>query len=71
MTAKEVTPTKPSAVRVQVNGEVKPLLDLMLSKANLTLTDLNDSFIRLWISENTDLLTKDEREKYKHLFLHR
>ena len=55
---------------VQIDAEVKPLLDLMLKKANLSLSDLNDTFISIWVSQNKDLLTPAERQQYAHLFLH-
>ncbi len=55
---------------ITVDKETKPLLDLMLKKANLSLSDLNDTFISLWIRQNKDLLNTSEADKYKHLFLH-
>jgi hypothetical protein len=66
------TSEKPSKVKmtVQVDAEFKPLLDLMLKKANLSLSDLNETFIPLWIGQNKDLLTPSELEQFKNRFLH-
>jgi hypothetical protein len=66
------TPVKPAKIKmtVQVDAEFKPLLDLMLKKANLSLSDLNETFIPLWIGQNKDLLTATELEQFKNRFLH-
>jgi hypothetical protein len=54
---------------VQVDSSLLPLLSVMLKKANLTLSDLNDSAIRRWINQNTDLLSPVERERFKDVLL--
>jgi hypothetical protein len=56
-------------ISVSVDAGIKPLLDLMLKKANLNMTDLTDTFIVLWIRQNKDLLSQTELEAYKHLFV--
>ena len=56
-------------VSVSVDNGIMPLLELMLKKAHLNINDLTDTFISVWINENQDLLSKTEREKFKHLFL--
>ncbi len=54
---------------VQVDSSLLPLLSVMLKKANLSLSDLNDSAIRRWINQNIDLLSQHEREQFKDVLL--
>jgi hypothetical protein len=53
------------AKTVQIDADVAPLLDYMLKKASLKLTDINDTFVRIWINQNMDLLTEAEKKKFK------
>ena len=50
---------------VTVDASIAPLLDYMLKKANIQLSDINDTFIRVWINQNMDLLTEADKEKFK------
>jgi hypothetical protein len=50
---------------VEIDANLAPVLDFMLKKAKLQLSDLNDTFIRLWINQNMDLLTEAEKRKFK------
>ena len=50
---------------VSIDAELVPVLELMLKKASLQLSDINDTFIRVWINQNPDLLTEAEKRKFK------
>ena len=54
---------------VQIPTQHNELLSLMLKKADLDISDIFEVSYKLWINQNTDLLTEEEKEKYKHLFL--
>ena len=43
----------------------KELVQTMLKRANLKEKDIYDRALKVWISKNLDLLTKDELKKYK------
>lgn len=57
--------TKKVIKTVTIDASIAPMLDYMLKKANLKLSDINDTFIRLWINQNIDLLTDSEKKKFK------
>jgi hypothetical protein len=50
---------------VKVDATIAPLLDYMLKKANIQLSDINDTFIRVWINQNMDLLTESEKKQFQ------
>ncbi len=56
-------------VKAAIDGDLKSLLEVMLKKAELTESDIVESSLRSWIATNLDLLTKTERDRFKHLFL--
>lgn len=43
-------------------------MELLLKKAKLTVSDIIDTTADVFINKNIDLLTKDEKEKFKKLF---
>jgi hypothetical protein len=47
-----------------IQKNIAPLLDFMLKKAEINLSDINDSFIKVWINQNLDLLNQDEKVKF-------
>lgn len=49
----------------QQNKDEKELIQTMLKRANLREKDIYDRALKLWISKNLDLLTKEELKKYK------
>ena len=44
---------------------IAPLLDFMLEKAEIDLSDINDSFIKVWINQNLDFLTQEDKARFK------
>ena len=48
-----------------INKRIAPLLDFMLKKAETNLSNINDSFITVWINQNLDLLSQEEKERFK------
>ncbi len=50
---------------VTVDADIVPLLEYMLKKAKIELSDINDTFIRVWINQNMDLLTESDKKKFK------
>lgn len=63
------TKRKPAKVRknVQVDEAIGGLLELMLQKAGLSLDDLVNTSVRLWIAQNLDLLSSEDKQKFSHL----
>lgn len=49
---------------VEVDANIAPLLDYMLKKAEVSLSDINKSFIKKWINQHLDLLTESDRKKF-------
>ena len=49
---------------IKVDANLAPILDIMLKKAGIKLDDVSDTFIRIWINQNLDLLNEDERKKF-------
>ena len=47
-----------------INKGVAPLLDFMLKKAEIDLSDINDSFIKVWINQNLDLLSENDKVQF-------
>lgn len=45
--------------------EEKELVQTMLKRANLKEKDIYDRTLKVWISKNLDLLTKEELKMYK------
>lgn len=43
----------------------KELISTMLKRANIREKDIYDRALKIWISKNLDLLTKEELKKYK------
>ena len=43
---------------------ITPLLDFMLEKAEIDLSDINDSFIKVWINQNLDLLSPEDKVRF-------
>jgi hypothetical protein len=43
---------------------IAPLLDFMLKKAEIDLSDINDSFIKVWINQNLDLLSLEDKVRF-------
>ena len=43
---------------------IAPLLDFMLEKAEIDLSDINDSFIKVWINQNLDLLSLEDKVQF-------
>ncbi len=50
---------------VNIDADIIPLLEYMLKKAKVELSDINDTFIRIWINQNMDLLTESDKKKFK------
>jgi hypothetical protein len=51
--------------KIKVDANIVPVLDYMLKKANINLSDINESFIKVWINQNLDLLTDSEKKEFK------
>ena len=49
---------------ITVDANIEPLLEFMLKKAKIQLSDINDTFIRVWINQNLDLLTEGDKKKF-------
>lgn len=49
---------------IKVDANLAPILDTMLKKAGIKLDDVSDTFIRIWINQNLDLLNEDDRKKF-------
>lgn len=47
--------------KIKVDANIVPVLDYMLKKANINLSDINESFIKVWINQNFDLLSDSEK----------
>ena len=47
-----------------INKGITPLLDFMLKKADIDLSDINDSFIKVWINQNLDLLSQEDKVRF-------
>lgn len=43
---------------------IAALLDFMLEKAEIDLSDINDSFIKVWINQNLDLLSPEDKVRF-------
>lgn len=58
-------------VEIKYDDEVKAateeLISTMLERAEITIEDINDRALKIWISKNLDLLTEEEIDKYKKL----
>lgn len=65
------TPAKRKATKVkksvQVDEAIGGLLDVMLQKAGLSLDDLVNTSVRLWIVQNLDLLSAEDKKQFPHL----
>lgn len=55
---------KPAKKSVTIDAEIAPLFDYMLKKANLQFNEVNAIFIKVWISQNLDLLTESEKKRF-------
>lgn len=51
--------------KIKVDASIAPMLDYMLKKANINLSDINESFIKIWINQNLDLLNDSEKKQFK------
>ena len=51
-----------------VEEDSKELIELMLEKSHLTVSDIFKTSLKKWINQNIDLLSENEKQKYKHLF---
>lgn len=51
--------------KVNIDASIAPILDYMLKKANTNLSGISNSFVRVWINQNLDLLNESERKKFK------
>lgn len=49
----------------QQKKDEKELVQTMLKRANLKEKDIYDRALKVWISKNLDLLTKEELKMYK------
>ena len=49
---------------IKVDANLAAILDTMLKKAGIKLDDVSDTFIRIWINQNLDLLNEDDRKKF-------
>ena len=50
---------------VKIDAAIAPLFEYMLKKASVQFSDINDTFIKLWISQNLDLLNESEKKQFK------
>lgn len=50
--------------KVSIDANVAPILDYMLKKANTNLSGISNSFVRVWINQNLDLLSDAEKKKF-------
>ncbi len=50
--------------KISIDVHIAPVLEYMLKKANLDLSELNDTFIKVWINQNLDLLTDIEKKNF-------
>jgi hypothetical protein len=50
--------------KIKVDANIAPVLDYMLKKANINLSDINESFIKVWINQNLDLLNDSEKKQF-------
>lgn len=48
-----------------ISKGIIPLLDFMLEKAEIDLSDINDSFIKVWINQNLDLLSQEDKVRFR------
>ena len=60
---KEQLDLEPRTIFIQKG--IAPLLDLMLKKAEIDLSDINDSFIKVWINQNLDLLSSEDKVRFR------
>jgi len=51
--------------KVSIDASIAPILDYMLKKANTNLSGISNSFVRVWINQNLDLLSESEKKKFK------
>jgi hypothetical protein len=51
--------------KVSIDANIAPILDYMLKKANTNLSGISNSFVRVWINQNLDLLSDSEKKKFK------
>lgn len=50
--------------KVSIDANIAPMLDYMLKKANTNLSGISNSFVRIWINQNLDLLSESEKKKF-------
>jgi hypothetical protein len=50
--------------KIKVDANIAPLLDLMLKKGSVDLSGISNSFIRVWINQNLDLLSDSEKKQF-------
>ena len=50
---------------VSIDANIAPVLEYMLKKANTNLSGISNSFVRVWINQNLDLLNDTEKKKFK------
>jgi hypothetical protein len=49
---------------VNIDANIEPLLEYMLQKANTDLSSISNSFVRVWINQNFDLLTEADKRRF-------
>jgi hypothetical protein len=49
---------------VNIDANIEPLLEYMLQKANTDLSGISNSFVRVWINQNFDLLNEAEKKRF-------
>ena len=52
------------AKTIFIQKGIVPLLNFMLKKAEIDLSDINDSFIKVWINQNLDLLSPEDKVRF-------
>ncbi|MDD2387795.1 MAG: hypothetical protein PHP52_13540 [Bacteroidales bacterium] len=61
--------TTKKAIKPKQKTELELLFELMLKKASLKPEDIYSTSMKLWIMEHAnELLTPEEKKKFKHLF---
>jgi hypothetical protein len=50
--------------KIKVDANIAPLLDFMLKKGSVDLSGISNSFIRVWINQNLDLLSESEKKQF-------
>ena len=49
---------------VNIDANIEPLLEYMIQKANTDLSGISNSFVRVWINQNFDLLNEAEKKRF-------